>query len=762
MSVQENCVRKGGRTGVRQVGRTHAHSGGTLHTGGSHKHQIYICRIKGSMGKGKISPESATTSDVERQKLAESCGIHLDAIHNDQQLIETIKSLPIPVRLKIKLKDELCSGTVGLSTCESWRYSLARSRQKFSKKAVEVISAIEFWGSSFRRIEGHHGTGVLSYFVFLRWMFGLNILLFLLMFGFIIVPTILQPSIDYTASSTDPGVAQAYTCTQSYKEAPTTDVVQFMLHVVQGTGYMEKTHLFYGYYSGSQFLRGTNSKSNFPYNIPLAYFMTSAVCLLTSLCLMARYTAKGLWDFVVEGHHSGYDFCSNVFCSWDYSLSDEYTAAAKHKSISYDFRCDLGEDRYKKEQARIRESCCTRCRLYTLRFLVNVFVVACLAAAGACIFFATKFSTEFVSSNPSANSYLLLLVQFLPSLTLTVLNVIIPLIFDKVVLLEQYSQAVVVQMTLIRTVFLRLSSLAMLIVSMYTEIQCENKDASCGTNLPPCTVIPCWETYAGQQMYRLVIMNFIVTVVKVFLVELPRQFIVNKCGDKKLLQIIGPPVFHIPQNVLDLVYTQAICWIGFFFAPLIPALITVHLFVVFYVKRLSALKACEPSQRPYRASRSNSFFMVVLFIAFFICCIPVIYTMSVLSPSKGCGPFRIYNSMFTVIDETVKSFPSVVESIYNVLTSAAITTSALVLLGLSLYYCSVMKRAHVKMKKLLQQQLTHNGKNKEVQRARSRWGPRAYKVGMSAEPVPEKTTPDIRTDTIDARSNSNGKTPFHS
>ncbi|XP_046583487.1 transmembrane channel-like protein 7 [Haliotis rubra] len=220
------------------------------------------------MGKVKISPETAKTSDVEKQKLAESSGIHLDTIHNDQQLIETIRSRPIPVRLKIKLKDELCSGSVGLSTCESWRYSLARSRQKFNMKAKEAISAIEFWGSSFRRIEGHHGTGVLSYFVFLRWMFGLNVLLFLLMFGFITVPTILQPSIDYSASSTEPGVAQAYTCTQSYKEAPTTDLVQFMLHVFQGTGYMEKTHLFYGYYSGSQFLRGTSTDSTFPTTYP--------------------------------------------------------------------------------------------------------------------------------------------------------------------------------------------------------------------------------------------------------------------------------------------------------------------------------------------------------------------------------------------------------------------------------------------------------------------------------------------------------------
>lgn len=56
------------------------------------------------MGKVKIYPEAGATSDVEKQKLAAGSGINLETIHDDQQLIETIRSRPISIRDKIKLK----------------------------------------------------------------------------------------------------------------------------------------------------------------------------------------------------------------------------------------------------------------------------------------------------------------------------------------------------------------------------------------------------------------------------------------------------------------------------------------------------------------------------------------------------------------------------------------------------------------------------------------------------------------------------------
>ena len=39
----------------------------------------------------------------------------------------------------------------------------------------------------------------------------------------------------------------------------------------------------------------------------------------------------------------------------------------------------------------------------------------------------------------------------------------------------------------------------------------------------PITYHQCWETYVGQQFYKLVVTDFLVNIIKVFLVELPRR-----------------------------------------------------------------------------------------------------------------------------------------------------------------------------------------------------------------------------------------------
>lgn len=57
---------------------------------------------------------------------------------------------------------------------------------------------------------------------------------------------------------------------------------------------------------------------------------------------------------------------------------------------------------------------------------------------------------QLTNNNKDLNDTVLLIVQFLPSLTITMLNVIVPAIFDKVVLVEDYMPAFAIRITLIR------------------------------------------------------------------------------------------------------------------------------------------------------------------------------------------------------------------------------------------------------------------------------------------------------------------------
>lgn len=48
----------------------------------------------------------------------------------------------------------------------------------------------------------------------------------------------------------------------------------------------------------------------------------------------------------------------------------------------------------------------------------------------------------------------------------------------------------------------------------------------------------------------------------------------------------GQQEFAIPQNVLEIVYGQTICWIGTFYSPMLPAICTIKYFFIFYIKKV--------------------------------------------------------------------------------------------------------------------------------------------------------------------------------
>lgn len=65
----------------------------------------------------------------------------------------------------------------------------------------------------------------------------------------------------------------------------------------------------------------------------------------------------------------------------------------------------------------------------------------------------------------------------------------------------------------------------------------------------------------------------------------PCRLIVKHC-DCGLAQWWGQQEFAIPQNVLEIVYGQTICWIGTFYSPLLPAICTIKYFFIFYIKKV--------------------------------------------------------------------------------------------------------------------------------------------------------------------------------
>lgn len=510
---------------------------------------------------------------------------------------------------------------------KGFKYRIKHNWKKFKISWNEFTYSLEVWKGSIKKIEGHQGTGVVSYFVFLRWLFFLNFFIFLLCFWVITFFQVAFTEADYDKdtmgvddSGSFPGVATAETCSALYKPNVTTDALSLVLDFIQGTGWMETTAMFYGYYTNKELTLAASE-----YNMPLAYFLTALVVLLVSLIFMLRNTVSGFKEAQIAKSSKQSVYCNAVFAGWDYSIIEDEATIIKQKSLYRGLCAEIEEQRFQmKRTSRTTEE---KCKLYTVRFLINFLIIVMLGGAGAAIYFAQDFSTSFTTSSDAANyhSLVLLLVEFLPSIVIGLCNGIYPLIFGILVNFEEYRPAFVIKISLVRQVFLRLASLAILIVSLYIQITC-NTQNFCLVGTGDCPAIQCWETYVGSAIYKLLVMDFFIDVGVTLGVELPRKLITTKC-ECGLLNKVGPAEFDIPKNVLDLVYAQILCWLGFFFAPLVPAICVFRFFVLFYLKKLSALFNTVPPEKPYQASKSNSFFMFILLVAYFMICIPVGYVL---------------------------------------------------------------------------------------------------------------------------------------
>ncbi|NWV23665.1 TMC7 protein, partial [Origma solitaria] len=545
--------------------------------------------------------------------------------------------------------------TERLSRWKRWKKTSSKSLKKALSEVKGLSSYLVLWRRDVHSIEEKFGTGIQSYFSFLRFLVLLNFIIFILMFSFITLPTIISKYGIFNSTIVNISPKNIEDNCTVYEPSGNKGLVYFYTYLkdlLSGTGFLEVTSLFYGYYTiDAAWI------SIMRYNLPLAYLLATFAYLALSLIWIIKRSVGGFKQNLLHDADPFQSYCNKVFAGWDFCITDPNAARLKHRSLQCELQTDLHEEKLKQKIAERTTK--EKLRIYSLRIFINIIVLAILSGFFYSIYRVTVFSQENSNvsiRNDARTNAANLLVQYLPSMVITLANFIGPLIFSFLISFEDYTPAFEIQLTLMRCVFLRLANIGVLLFSLWSQI------SDCGTDkCKPCgynyKLYPCWESDVGQEMYKLMIFDFIIILAVPLFVDFPRMLLVTHCSCK-LVQWFGLQEFGISDNVLEIIYGQTICWIGTFFAPLLPAIATIKYFIIFYIKKISLTHTRKPAARPIRASSSNFFFFLVLLIGLILAFIPVGVSIAHIPSSKACGPFRNFNTSWEVIPDTILKFPT--------------------------------------------------------------------------------------------------------
>ncbi|KAF6299949.1 transmembrane channel like 8 [Rhinolophus ferrumequinum] len=575
---------------------------------------------------------------------------------------------------------------VKTSCWQRWQRRQQTAGRRLGEAVHRLAQGFGLWEGALYEIGGLFGTGIQSYFTFLRFLLLLNLLTLLLTSSFVLLPMVwLRPP--------DPGPALNFTLQCPGGTQLQTGVPNFhnqFWNVLTGRAF-NNTYLFYGGYRA-----GPESSS--AYSIRLAYLLSPLACLLLCFCGILRRMVKGLPQRLFLGQEYRSPLSAKVFSSWDFCIRGQEAATIKKHEISNEFKVEL-EEGYRfllvQQQTRSQRAC------HLLTYLrVNVLIGLLVVGGISAIFWATKYSQD------NKEEPLFVLLQYLPPGVIALVNFLGPLLFVFLVQLENYPPNTEVNLTLMWCVVLKLASLGMFSFSLGQTMLCIGRNkTSCESYGYDACDYQCWENSVAEELYKLSTFNFLLTVASTFLVSLPRRLLVERFSGR-FWAWLDREEFLVPKNVLDIVAAQTVTWMGLFYCPLLPLFNSVFIFLTFYIKKYTLLRNSRASPRRFRASSSTFFFQLVLILGLLLASVPLGYVVSSIHSSWDCGLFANYSAPWQVVPELVALWlpPSGQRAVYF-LGSHAFSFPLLIMLSLVLTVCVSQSQAKARAIHGLRKQL---------------------------------------------------------
>ncbi|XP_051570297.1 transmembrane channel-like protein 6 [Myxocyprinus asiaticus] len=517
------------------------------------------------------------------------------------ECVRLLREMPLTVSEKRQLRALASHGESG----QSLSANRALCYHQFQARVLKGLCGgwlgrLQLGQGVLKSISARFGTGVLSYFIFLRTLLHYNILLFLINSLFLLLPQITNPprsEARNTAAHTD-------------------------LWLLTGMGVLTDSGMFYGYYSNftSGNCRAENKICPENYNIPLAYIFTIGIGLFVTCVMLVHSMSKSFGKSFHIFKSNGY-LALKVFCSWDFKMSRTRSVKLQSVNICTQLKEMLSDLSCSKQKRNVRST------LGWLAIRALVWSI-CLLSIAMCLLTVNHIHQNIDLKVDSVNLLLMPLV-------VSCISHLLPGFFNILSRAEHYeSPNVHIYVSIIRNLLLK-GCILILLCSHWLRMIAAQQEAQNKQ---------CWETFVGQELYRLVLMDLIFAMLYIVFGE----FLWGLCTQNMSLRR-RKLVFDISRNVLELIYGQMLVWLGVLFAPMLPAVQTGKLFLLFYMKKTSLVTNFQAPRKHWRATQMSTLFITLLFFPSFIgplAC--VIYTVWRIEPSPECGPLRnLYNILLS-------------------------------------------------------------------------------------------------------------------
>ena len=228
------------------------------------------------------------------------------------------------------------------------------------------------------------------------------------------------------------------------------------------------------------------------------------------------------------------------------SFSDDKSVLIQRSDVFGKIRLTLS--RLDRRREREQQSVSERRKILLIRILINFFILVILGGIAYLIYWLTakesprllneqclSDTNEIEISYTDINYLKCLFIEYMPSIFVTFSNLAVPFIFTKLITYEKYEANTKLSLNLARSIFLRLASVLVTLISLESKVNCGYLKTCIDDHLDPlfscpadestkythlscsvgdkCSKPICWETYVGEQLYKLTIVDFIVQVI---------------------------------------------------------------------------------------------------------------------------------------------------------------------------------------------------------------------------------------------------------